>query len=159
MTKKQKKMLIRILLTFVLLIGLYFITVEGWLRFFAYFAVYVLIGHDVLKKAGKGIVNRCPFDENFLMAVATVGAFALAVWTKSGDYTEAIAVMLFYQTGEWFQHFAVGKSRKSISALMDIRPDYANLEENGAIQKTFEGDQIQPDTIREALNHDDNDPV
>ena len=108
MNKKQRKMLIRILITFVLLIALQFIPVTGFLQLGMYFITYLIIGYDILRKAGKGILNRQVFDENFLMAIATVGAFALALYTKSGDYNEAIAVMLFYQIGELFQGYAVG---------------------------------------------------
>ena len=127
-------MLIRILLSAVLLIALLFIPVSGVLRLCLYLGVYLIIGYDILKKAVKGIFNGRVFDENFLMAIATVGAFVLAIYTKSGDYTEGIAVMLFYQVGELFQSCAVRKSRKSISALMDIRPDYANLKRDGEIE-------------------------
>ena len=141
MTKKQKKMLSRILVTAVMLAALHFLPVTGWLRLALYLAAYVIIGYDILKKAGQGILNGRVFDENFLMAVATVGAFALAIYEKSGDYNEAIAVMLFYQIGELFQSYAVGKSRKSISALMDIRPDYANVERDGQLV------QIDPDEV------------
>ena len=137
MNKKQKKMLIRILITIVLLIALHFVPVTGIIRLACYLAAYFVIGYDILRKAGKGILNRRIFDENFLMAVATVGAFALAIYEKSGDYNEAIAVMLFYQIGELFQSYAVGKSRKNISALMDIRPDYANVERDGKIEKVY----------------------
>ena len=133
MTKKQKKMLSRILITAVMLAALYFLPVTGWPRLALYLAAYLVIGYDILKKAGQGILNGRVFDENFLMAVATVGAFALAIYEKSGDYNEAIAVMLFYQIGELFQSYAVGKSRKNISALMDIRPDYANVERDGQL--------------------------
>ena len=104
-----------------------------------YLVAYLVIGYDILRKAGKGIVNRRVFDENFLMAVATIGAFALAIYERSGDYNEAIAVMLFYQIGELFQSYAVGKSRKNISALMDIRPDYANIERDGKLEKVDPG--------------------
>ncbi|MBS6627842.1 MAG: cadmium-translocating P-type ATPase [Clostridiales bacterium] len=141
MRKKQKIMLARIFAAAVLLIVLHFIPAEGVLRFVLYFAVYLVIGYDILLKAAKGIKNRKIFDENFLMAVATAGAFALAVYEKSGDYTEAIAVMLFYQVGEWFQGYAVGKSRRNISELMDIRPDYANIETDGQLQK------VDPDEV------------
>ena len=127
MTKKQKKMLIRIIIAAGMRAALHFIPVTGWLRLALYLATYVVIGYDIMKKAGQGILNGRVFDENFLMAVATIGAFALAIYEKSGDYNEAIAVMLFYQIGELFQSYAVGKSRKNISALMDIRPDYANI--------------------------------
>ena len=141
MTKKQKKMLSRILITAVMLAALYFLPVTGWLRLALYLAAYLVIGYDILKKAGQGILNGRVFDENFLMAVATVGAFALAIYEKSGDYNEAIAVMLFYQIGELFQSYAVGKSRKNISALMDIRPDYANIEQDGQLV------QVDPDEV------------
>ena len=141
MTKKQKKMLLRILSTAVLLAALHFLTVEGWLRLGAYLLTYLVIGYDILRKAGRGILNGQVFDENFLMAVATVGAFALAIYERSGDYNEAIAVMLFYQIGELFQGYAVGKSRRNISALMDIRPDYANVERDGQLV------QVDPDEV------------
>ena len=141
MTKKQKKMLSRILITAVMLAALYFLPVTGWLQLTLYLAAYLVIGYDILKKAGQGILNGRVFDENFLMAVATVGAFALAIYEKSGDYNEAIAVMLFYQIGELFQSYAVGKSRKNISALMDIRPDYANVERDGQLV------QVDPDEV------------
>ena len=141
MTKKQKKMLVRILIAAVMLAALYVIPVTGWLRLALYLATYLVIGYDILKKAGQGIANGRVFDENFLMAVATVGAFALAIYEKSGDYNEAIAVMLFYQIGELFQSYAVGKSRKNISALMDIRPDYANIERDGRLE------QVDPDEV------------
>ncbi len=127
-------MLLRICLSAGLLVLLQFLPLTGLLRFTAYFAVYLLIGYDILAKALHGILNRQLLDENFLMAIATVGAMALAIYTRSGDYLEAIAVMLFYQIGEWFQSYAVGKSRKSISALMDIRPDYANIEVGGVLE-------------------------
>ena len=133
MTRKQKRMLARILITAVMLVALHFIPVTGWLRLALYLAAYAVIGCDIMKKAGQGILNGRVFDENFLMAVATIGAFALAIYEKSGDYNEAIAVMLFYQIGELFQSYAVGKSRKNISALMDIRPDYANVERDGQL--------------------------
>jgi Cd2+/Zn2+-exporting ATPase len=135
MNKKQKKMLIRIIITFLLLISLSFIPVTGYLRFGLYMVPYLIIGYDILKKAFKGICNRQIFDENFLMAVATVGAIAL------GDYQEGTAVMLFYQIGELFQSYAVGKSRKNISDLMDIRPDYANVERDGHLE------QVDPDEV------------
>ena len=134
LTKKQKKMLLRIVLAAVFTAALNFIPIgSNLLKFLLYLGVYVLIGYDILRKAGLGIINGRPSDENFLMTVATAGAFALAIWEKSGDYNEAIAVMLFYQIGEFFQSYAVGKSRKSISALMDIRPDYANVETGGTL--------------------------
>ena len=135
MSKKQKKMLTRIMAAAFGVILLNFVPVTGILRFTLYLAVYLVIGYDILKKAGRGILNRRMFDENFLMAAATIGAFALAVYSKSGDYNEAIAVMLFYQIGELFQSYAVGKSRRNISALMDIRPDYANVECDGKLEK------------------------
>lgn len=141
MTKKQKKMLLRILSTAVLLAALHFLPVEGWLRLGAYLLTYLVIGYDILRKAGRGILNGQVFDENFLMAVATVGAFALAIYERSGDYNEAIAVMLFYQIGELFQSYAVGKSRRNISALMDIRPDYANVERDRQLV------QVDPDEV------------
>ena len=141
MTKKQKKMLLRIIIAAVMLAALYFLPVTGWLRLALYLVTYLVIGYDILKKAGQGIANGRVFDENFLMAVATVGAFALAIYEKSGDYNEAIAVMLFYQVGELFQSYAVGKSRKNISALMDIRPDYANIEQDGKLV------QVDPDEV------------
>lgn len=125
MNKKQKKVLARIIIAVVLMIILHFIPVKGIIRFLLYMVPYLVIGYDILKKAFKGIKNKQVFDENFLMAVATVGAIAVALY-ENGDYTEAIAVMLFYQIGELFQSYAVGKSRKNISELMDIRPDYAN---------------------------------
>ena len=141
MTKKQKKMLLRIIIAAVMLAALYFLPATGWLRLGLYLVTYLVIGYDILKKAGQGIANGRVFDENFLMAVATVGAFALAIYEKSGDYNEAIAVMLFYQVGELFQSYAVGKSRKNISALMDIRPDYANIEQDGKLV------QVDPDEV------------
>lgn len=141
MNKKQKKMLTRIIIAAALLIILHFIPVTGILRFICYLAVYLEIGYDILKKAFKGIKNGQMFDENFLMAIATVGAFGLAVYEKSGDYNEAIAVMLFYQIGELFQSYAVGKSRRNISELMDIRPDYANIEKEGKLE------QVDPDEV------------
>lgn len=140
MNKKQKKMLIRIIAAVILLCIIYILPISGWMRFAAYMVPYGIIGYDVLRKAVKGICNRQVFDENFLMAVATIGALALAVY-EDGDYTEAIAVMLFYQIGELFQGYAVGKSRKNISELMDIRPDYANIEVNGKLE------QVDPDEV------------
>ncbi|MGO5166064.1 MULTISPECIES: heavy metal translocating P-type ATPase [unclassified Candidatus Paralachnospira] len=141
MTKKQKKMLIRIIITSVMLIALHFLPLTGIPQLIAYLAAYAVIGYDILKKAGKGILNGRVFDENFLMALATLGAFFVAIWTKSGEYVEGIAVMLFYQIGELFQSYAVGKSRRNISALMDIRPDYANIEEDGSLK------QVDPDEV------------
>lgn len=146
MSKKQKKMLARILVTAFLTIGLNFVPAEGILRLVLYLIAYFIIGYDILRKAGKGIMNRRVFDENFLMAVATVGAFVLAVSSKSGDYNEAIAVMLFYQIGELFQSYAVGKSRKNISELMDIRPDYANVEQDGKLEKA-DPDEVEVGSI------------
>ena len=134
-------MLTRIIIAAVMIIALNLIQVTGIVQLLLYLATYLIIGYDILKKAGKGIINRQVFDENFLMAVATVGAFALAIYSGSGDYNEAIAVMLFYQIGELFQSYAVGKSRKNISALMDIRPDYANVERNGKLEK------VDPDEV------------
>ena len=141
MNKKQKTMLRRILAAAAMLIALHFIPSSGAARFVLYMIPYFTIGYDILIKAGKGIKNRQVFDESFLMAVATVGAIALALYGGSGDYTEAIAVMLFYQVGEWFQSYAVGKSRRNISELMDIRPDYANIEKDGKL------DQVDPDEV------------
>ncbi len=146
MNKKQKKMLARILIAAALLVLLNFIPAKGWLRFLLYLAPYLVIGYDILLKAAKGVKNRQVFDECFLMAVATIGAIALALYEKSGDYTEAIAVMLFYQIGEWFQSYAVGKSRRNISELMDIRPDYANVETDGRLEKT-DPDEIEIGTV------------
>lgn len=136
MNKKQKKMLIRILVSAFLMICLHFLESDGWMRFIAYMVPYLIVGYDILIKAGKGILNHQVFDECFLMAVATLGAIALAIY-DNGDYTEAIAVMLFYQIGEWFQSYAVGKSRRNISELMDIRPDYANIEHDGVLEKVY----------------------
>ncbi|HJC22090.1 MAG TPA: cadmium-translocating P-type ATPase [Candidatus Eisenbergiella merdavium] len=144
MNKKQRTMLIRIVIAAVLLIALNVLPVipeNGWIRFILYLIPYFVIGYDILLKAFKGIKNRQVFDESFLMAVATVGAIALALYDKSGDYTEAIAVMLFYQVGEWFQSYAVGKSRRNISELMDIRPDYANVERDGSLER------VDPDEV------------
>lgn len=141
MNRKQKKMLARILAAAAMLIALKLIPVTGVLQLALYLVAYLVIGYDILKKAWRGILNRQVFDENFLMAVATVGAFALAIVSRSGDYVEAIAVMLFYQIGELFQSYAVGKSRRNISALMDIRPDYANIERDGQLEK------VDPDEV------------
>ena len=140
MNKKQKKTLIRIIAAFILLCIIYALPISGWTRFAAYIVPYGIIGYDVLRKAVKGIANRQVFDENFLMAVATIGALVLAVY-EDGDYTEAIAVMLFYQVGELFQGYAVGKSRKNISELMAIRPDCANIEVDGKLE------QVDPDDV------------
>lgn len=154
MSKKQRKMLIRILVSAALLIGFHFLPVEGVMRFICYLIPYLVIGYDILIKAFKGIKNRQPFDESLLMAIATIGAFAIAVYDsilqgnagalaghEGGDYTEAVAVMLFYQVGEWFQSYAVGRSRRNISELMDIRPDYANIESGGSLEK------VDPDEV------------
>ena len=142
MTKKQKKNLIRIIISAVLMILLIFIPVENkWLKLALYMIPYLLVGYDILIKAFKGVKNLQPFDECFLMAVATIGAIAVGIW-GDGDFVEAVAVMLFYQIGEWFQSYAVGKSRKNISALMDIRPDYANIENDDG-----ELEQVDPDEV------------
>lgn len=141
MNKKQRNMLTRIIIALIMTVGLLFVDITGWLRLVLYLVVYLIIGYDILKKAWLGIIHGRVFDENFLMAVATVGAFALAIYEKSGDYLEAIAVMLFYQIGEFFQSYAVGKSRRNIAALMDIRPDYANIEQDGKIVK------VDPDDV------------
>ena len=142
MTKKQKIMLCRIIITAVLLIIFQFIPINGLYRFFIYLIPYLVIGFDILKKAVHGIINLKPFDENFLMAIATVGAFVIALINHSGDYLEAVAVMLFYQIGEFFQSVAVGRSRKNISALMDIRPDHANIRnDNGELER------VDPDDV------------
>ena len=141
MNKKQKKMLTRIVIAAAMLIALHFLPVTGLVRLALYLAAYLVIGYDILRKAWKGILNGRVFDENFLMAIATVGAFALAIYEKSGDYTEAISVMLFYQIVELFQSYAVGRSRKNISELMDIRPDYANIERDGKLEK------VDPDEV------------
>lgn len=146
MSKKQKKMLIRILVSAVLLIGFQFLALYGYVRLFAFLIPYIVIGYDILIKAFKGVKNRQPFDESLLMAIATLGALGIAVYDSiilggEGDYTEAIAVMLFYQVGEWFQSYAVGKSRRNISDLMDIRPDHANIEVDGKLE------QVDPDEV------------
>ena len=141
MTKKQKKMLYRILAAAVLFLAAKLIPLPMLVSAALYFAAYLTVGCDILRKAWKGICNRQVFDENFLMAVATVGAIALALYERSGDYSEAVAVMLFYQIGELFQSYAAGKSRRSITALMDIRPDYANIERDGKLE------QVDPDDV------------
>ena len=141
MTKKQKKMLYRILIAVALFLAAKFVPLPSLLSTLLYFIAYFTVGYDILRKAWKGICNRRVFDENFLMAVATVGAIALAVYERSGDYAEAVAVMLFYQIGELFQSCAVGKSRRSIASLMDIRPDYANIERDGKLE------QVDPDEV------------
>ena len=145
MNKKQKKMLIRIVVSAVLLIGFNFLPFGGLPRFVLYMIPYLVIGYDILIKAFKGIKNRQPFDESLLMAIATIGAIAIAIYSEvvdheAGDYVEAIAVMLFYQVGEWFQSYAVGKSRRNISDLMDIRPDYANIETDGKLEQIDPGE-------------------
>ena len=141
MTRKQKRNLVRIIVSSVFLIVLNVVPTTGLFRAGLFLTCYLVIGYDILRKAGRGIVNGRMFDENFLMAVATVGAIALAVYGKTGDYNEAVAVMLFYQIGEWFQSYAVGRSRKNINQLMDIRPDYANVEQQGKLI------QVSPDTV------------
>lgn len=146
MNKKQKKMLARILTAAALLVGLNFVPVTGLAKLGLYLIPYLIIGYDILLKALKGIRNRQVFDENFLMAVATAGAIAIALYEQNGDYTEAIAVMLFYQVGELFQSYAVGKSRRNISELMDIRPDYANVERDGKLEK-IDPDEVEIGTV------------
>ena len=141
MTKKQKKMLCRIIVTAVLVLAIRLFSIGGLPGTLLYLAAYLIIGYDILRKAGKGILRGQVFDENFLMAVATVGAIGLAFYEKSGDFMEAVAVMLFYQIGELFQSYAVGKSRRNITALMDIRPDYANIEQDGQLT------QVDPDDV------------
>ena len=141
MTKKQKKMLWRIIATAVIILAIKLFSIGGIAGTLLYLAAYLIIGYDILRKAGKGIVRGQVFDENFLMAVATVGAIGLAFYEKSGDFLEAVAVMLFYQIGELFQSYAVGKSRRNITALMDIRPDYANIEQDGQLT------QVDPDEV------------
>lgn len=146
MNKKQKRNLIRIIVAAILMIVLHFAPVSGMVRFGLYLVPYLIIGYDILWKAFKGVKNRQPFDESLLMAIATLGAIILAVY-EDGDYTEAIGVMLFYQIGEWFQSYAVGKSRRNISELMDIRPDYANVErENGQLE-AVDPDEVEVGTI------------
>lgn len=147
MNKKQKLMLKRIIIAGILMIALQFVPITGVLQLICFLAVYGIIGYDILWKSWKGICNKQVFDENFLMAVATIGAFALAIYEQSGDYNEAIAVMLFYQIGELFQSYAVGKSRRNITALMDIRPDYANIEANGQLTKVDPYDVAVGDII------------
>ncbi len=137
MTKKQKKMIVRILVTAVMMILLAILPISGIPQFVLYLIAYIIIGYDILLKAFRGILNGRVFDENFLMTIATIGAFALAIYEQSGEYSEAIAVMLFYQIGELFQSYAVGKSRRSISDLMDIRPDYANIESDGKLTQVL----------------------
>lgn len=147
MNKKQKLMLKRIIIASLLLIALQFVPITGVLQLICFLAIYGIIGYDILWKSWKGICNKQVFDENFLMAVATIGAFALAIYEQSGDYNEAIAVMLFYQIGELFQSYAVGKSRRNITALMDIRPDYANIEVDGQLTKVDPYDVAVGDII------------
>ena len=149
MNKKQKKMLTKIIIAAVLMIVLKFVPIKGIVRFLAYMVPYLVVGYDILKKAFKGIMNKQVFDENFLMAVATIGAIAVALY-ENGDYTEAIAVMLFYQIGELFQAYAVGKSRRNISELMDIRPDYANVEKDGKLVQV-DPDEVEIGSIIEVL--------
>lgn len=146
MTKKQRMMLIRIIIAAVLMVILPMLKAEGVLRFILYMLPYLVIGYDILLKAVRGIIHGQVFDECFLMATATVGAIALALYERSGDYTEAIAVMLFYQIGEFFQSYAVGKSRKNITELMDIRPDYANIEKDGKLEKV-DPDEVETGSI------------
>ena len=151
MTKKQKKVLYRIIIAAILIVVLYFVPVEGYLRFALYLIPYFIIGYDILRKAALGIAHGEVFDENFLMAVATVGAMLLGVYNESrgleGEFAEGVAVMLFYQVGELFQSVAVGKSRKNITALMDIRPDYANMEkEDGSLEQVAPED-VEPGTV------------
>ena len=146
MNRKQKIMLVRILITAAMLVGLHFAPLTGIPQLAAYLVAYLVIGYDILRKAGKGIIHGRAFDENFLMALATLGAFFVAIWTRSGDYVEGIAVMLFYQIGELFQSYAVGKSRRNISALMDIRPDYANIEVDGQLEQV-DPDEVEPGSI------------
>ena len=141
MNKKQKKMLIRIIVAAVLIVLFSKLPIDGYVRFGLFMIPYLVIGYDILQKAFKGIRNKQVFDENFLMAVATVGAIAIAFYEKSGDFNEVVAVMLFYQIGELFQSYAVGKSRRNISELMDIRPDYANIEQDGKLE------QVDPDEV------------
>ena len=146
MNKKQKKNLVRIIIAAVLMIVLAFTELAGMPRFFAYLVPYLIVGYDILYKAGKGIKNRQAFDESLLMSIATIGAMALAIY-EDGDYTEAIAVMLFYQIGEWFQAYAVGRSRRDISALMDIRPDYANIEQADGTLEKVEPDEVEVGSV------------
>ena len=145
MTKKQRNNLIRIITAAVLLLALHFVHLDRPVMFLLYLVPYLIVGYDILKKAGKGIINRQPLDENLLMAIATIGAIVLALY-RTGDFTEAVAVMLFYQVGELFQSYAVGKSRRNIGELMDIRPDYANIEEDGVITKV-DPDEVEIGTV------------
>ncbi|MBQ7975734.1 MAG: heavy metal translocating P-type ATPase, partial [Clostridia bacterium] len=140
MTRKQRKMLTRIIISSAMMICLQFLPVSGIIQFILYLIPYLVIGYDILIKAAKGILRKQIFDENFLMAIATIGAMIIGI-IGTGDYVEAVAVMLFYQIGEFFQSYAVGKSRKNISALMDIRPDYANVECDGKLE------QVDPDDV------------
>jgi len=145
MSKKQKKNLIRIIVAAILMVGLHFVPAEGWLRFALYMVPYFIVGYDIILKAAKGIRNRQPLDECLLMVIATIGAIAIAI-VSTGDYVEAVAVMLFYQIGEWFQSFAIDKSRRSISELMDIRPDYANIEVDGELVRV-DPEEVEPGSI------------
>ena len=151
MTKKQKKVLYRIIIAAILIVVLYFVPVEGYLRFALYLIPYFIIGYDILRKAALGIAHGEVFDENFLMAVATVGAMLLGVYNESrgleGEFAEGVAVMLFYQVGELFQSVAVGKSRKNITALMDIRPDYANMEKEDGSLEQVDPEDVEPGTV------------
>ena len=147
MTKKQKKNLIRIIVSAVLMVLLIFMPIENkWLKLALYMIPYFIVGYDILIKAFKGVKNLQPFDECFLMAIATIGAIAVGIW-GDGDFVEAVAVMLFYQIGEWFQSYAVGKSRKNISALMDIRPDYANVENDNGELEQVDPDEVEVGTV------------
>ena len=147
MTNKQKKMLIRIIIASVLLVAFVLSPITGYLRLALFLIPYFIVGYDILLKAAKGISNGRVFDENLLMTVATLGAIAIALYDDTGDYTEAVAVMLFYQIGEWFQAYAVGKSRKNISELMDIRPDYANIEQNNGQMVKVDPDEVEVGTV------------
>lgn len=147
MNREQRIMLTRIIISAVMIAGLLIVNPQGVTRLVVYLALYLFIGYDILKEAAEGIVRGRVFDENFLMAIATVGAFALALYEGSGDYLEAVAVMFFYQIGEFFQSYAVGKSRRNISELMDIRPDYANVEQDGKIIRVSPEDVAVGQTI------------
>ena len=147
MNREQRIILTRIIISAVIIAGLLIVNPQGVTRLVVYLALYLFIGYDILKEAAEGIVRGRVFDENFLMAIATVGAFALALYEGSGDYLEAVAVMFFYQIGEFFQSYAVGKSRRNISELMDIRPDYANVEQDGKIIRVSPEDVAVGQTI------------